>query len=128
MTADEVMRAYAEAWARGESDTAFGFYADDVVMHLPGRGGLAGSHAGKPAVVAAIRALLARTDGAEATVDVQDRLVSEDRVALVLREVVTRGGRTLDLRRVNVYRVRDGLIADIDIFEADQYEVDEFFG
>ena len=71
-------------------------------MHLPGRGGLAGSHAGKTAVVAAIRALLARTDGAEVKVEVQDRLVSEDRVALVLREVVTRAGRTLDLRRVNI--------------------------
>ena len=128
MTADQVMQAYAQAWARGEPDTAFGFYADDVVMHLPGRGGLAGSHEGKPAVVAAIRALLARTDGVSVTVEVRDRLVSEDRVALVLREVVSRGDRTLDLRRVNVYRVRDGLIADIDIFEADQYEVDEFFG
>jgi ketosteroid isomerase-like protein len=128
MTADEVMTSYAEAWARGEPDTAFRFYADDVVMHLPGRGELAGSHEGKPAVVAAIRALLARTDGAAVTVEVEDRLVSRDRVALVLHEVVTGGGRTLDLRRVNVYRVRDGLITDIDIFEADQYDVDEFFG
>jgi ketosteroid isomerase-like protein len=128
VSADEVMRAYAEAWGRGEPETAFGFYADDVVMHLPGRGGLAGSHEGKQAVIAAIRALLARTDGAAVTVEVDDRLVSADRVALVLREVVTRGDRTLGLRRVNVYRVRDGLITDIDIFEADQYEVDEFFG
>jgi ketosteroid isomerase-like protein len=127
VTADEVMRAYAEAWARGEPDTAFGFYADDVVMHLPGRGGLAGSHEGKPAVIAAIRALLARTDGDAVTVEVDDRLVSDDRVALVLREVVTRGDRTLDLRRVNVYGVRNGLITDIDVFEANQYEVDEFF-
>jgi ketosteroid isomerase-like protein len=127
MTADDVMRAYAEAWGRGEPETAFGFYADDVVMHLPGRGGLAGVHEGKSAVIAAIRALLARTDGATATVEVIDRLVSDARVALVLREVVVRGDRTLDLRRVNVYRVRDGLICDIRIFEADQYEVDEFF-
>ena len=31
-------------------------------------------------------------------------------------------------RRVNVYRVRDGKITEIDIFEADQYDVDEFVG
>jgi len=46
----------------------------------------------------------------------------------VLREVASRGDVTLELRRVNVYRIRDGKITDIDIFEADQYEVDAFFG
>src|SRR3712207_3620988 len=108
MNADEVMREYAGAWARGEPETAFGFLAEDVVMHLPGRGPLAGSHEGKAAVVAAVRALLARTDGAAVTVEVRDRLVSESAVALLLREVVTRGDEELDLRRVNVYRVRQG--------------------
>jgi hypothetical protein len=29
---------------------------------------------------------------------------------------------------VNVYRIEGGRIAEIDIYEADQYEVDEFFG
>jgi len=29
---------------------------------------------------------------------------------------------------VNVYRVQDSKIIDIDIYEAQQYEVDEFFG
>ncbi|HSV41634.1 MAG TPA: nuclear transport factor 2 family protein [Nocardioidaceae bacterium] len=128
MTADEVMQAYADAWGRGDPDGAFEFYADNVVMHLPGRGALAGTHAGKPAVVAAIRALLARTDGIPVTVEVLDRLASADRIALVLREVATREDEVLDLRRVNVYTVRDGKISDIDIFEAHQYDVDEFFG
>jgi ketosteroid isomerase-like protein len=97
-------------------------------MHLPGRSALAGEHRGKAAVVDAILALLARTDGLPVTVEVLDRLVSANTVALVLREVATRGDATLELRRVNVYRIRDGKITDIDIFEADQYEVDAFFG
>jgi ketosteroid isomerase-like protein len=128
MTADEVMQRYAAAWARGDPEAAFAFYADDVVMHLPGRSAVAGDHHGKSAVVDAIRALLERTDGLPVTVEVLDRLVSANAVALVLREVATRGDETLDLRRVNVYRVHDGLITDIAIFEADQYEVDAFFG
>jgi hypothetical protein len=49
-------------------------------------------------------------------------------VALVLREVVQRGDERLELRRVNLYRVIDSKIAAIDIFEANQYDVDEFFG
>jgi ketosteroid isomerase-like protein len=128
MSADEVMRKYAAAWARGDPEAAFTFYADDVVMRLPGRGALAGVHEGKAAVIATIQGLLARTDGIPVTVEVLERLVSDTTVALQVREVATRGDEVLDLRRVNVYSVRDGKIVDIDIYEANQYDVDEFFG
>ena len=128
MNADEVMREYAAAWGRGDPEAAFAFYADDVVMRLPGRGSLAGEHEGKPAVIAAINALLARTDDTPVEVEVVDRLTSETRVAMVLREVALRDDERLELRRANVYRVVEGRIREIDIFEADQYDVDEFFG
>lgn len=125
---DEVMSAYAAAWERGDPEAAWAFYADDVVMHLPGRSSLAGDHVGRDAVIGAIQALLARTSDTAAEVEVLDRMTSGTRVAMVVREAVVRGDERLELRRVNVYRVEDGKIAEIDIFEADQYEVDEFFG
>ena len=128
MDAGAVLDAYAAAWGRGDPEAAFEYYADDVVMHLPGRGSLAGHHRGREAVIAAITALLRRTDGLPVEVEVIDRLVSPDRVALLLREAASRGSEELDLRRVNVYRVAGGKITDIEIFEADQYDVDEFFG
>jgi hypothetical protein len=97
-------------------------------MRLPGRGSLAGEHRGRAAVVAAIRALLARAGDSSVEVEVLDRLISGQRVAMVLREATVRGDERLQLRRVNLYRVVDGKIVDIDIYEANQYEVDEFFG
>jgi ketosteroid isomerase-like protein len=124
---EDVIDAYAAAWVAGTPEVAWAFYADDIVMRLPGRGTLAGEHRGRPAVIGAIAALLARTDGTPVTVEVVDRLTSSNRVALVLREVAQRGDRVLDLRRVNLYEVVDGMIVAIDVFEADQYEVDEFF-
>ena len=48
-------------------------------------------------------------------------------MALVLRERVTREDRRLELRRTNVYRVVAGKITEIDVYEANQYEVDAFF-
>lgn len=124
----EVIAEYAAAWERGDPEAAWAFYADDVVMRLPGRGSLAGNHEGRAAVIAAIQALLAQTSDTRAEVEVIDRLESGDRIALVLREAVSRGDEHLELRRVNVYTVVDGKIAEIDIFEANQYDVDEFFG
>jgi ketosteroid isomerase-like protein len=126
--ATEVLAQYAAAWERGEPEAAFEWYAEDVVMRLPGHSRDAGVHVGKPAVIAAINALLDRTADHSAEVEVLDRLTSPSRVALMLREVVTRGDERLELRRVNVYTVRDDRIVDIDIFEANQYEVDAFFG
>ena len=61
-------------------------------------------------------------------VDVIGRLVSPTRVAMLLHEVAVRGDQRLELRRVDVYEVRDDQIVSIDAFEADQYDVDEFFG
>ena len=128
MDASEVMAAYGAAWEAGDPERAWTFYAEDVVMHLPGRGALAGDHRGRDAVIAAIQALLARTSDLSAEIEVVDRLVSPDRVALLVREAVVRGDERLELRRVNVYRVADDRIVEIDIFEANQYEVDGFFG
>jgi ketosteroid isomerase-like protein len=127
MNADDTVAAYAAAWAAGDPERAWTFYADDVIMRLPGRSDLAGEHRGRASVIAAIQALLARTGDGTAEVQVLDRLSSADRVALVLREVVTRDTARLEIRRVNVYRVDRGRIAEIDIFEADQYAVDDFF-
>lgn len=49
-----------------------------------------------------------------------------DRVALLLRERLHGGRGELVLRRANVYTVRDGRIAEIRIFEHDQYAVDAY--
>jgi ketosteroid isomerase-like protein len=122
------MAQYAEAWSRGEPEAAFEWYADNVVMRLPGRSREAGAHEGKATVITAINGLLARTGDHSAEVEVLDRLTSGTRVALLLREVVSRGDERLDLRRVNVYTVREDRIVEIDVFEANQYEVDAFFG
>jgi len=72
--------------------------------------------------------LLDRTSTASAEVEVLGWTASGDEMAVRLRETVRRGDERLELRRVNLYRVVDDKITDIDIFEANQYEVDEFFG
>jgi ketosteroid isomerase-like protein len=128
VTPEEVIAAYSSAWERGNPEGAWDFYAENVVMTLPGRGSLAGIHAGREAVIAAIRALLDRTTTVSAQVEVLDRLFSGNRVALLLREAVVRGDERLELRRVNVYRIEHDHITEIEIYEANQYEVDEFFG
>jgi hypothetical protein len=55
-------------------------------------------------------------------------LVSDERVALVVSERFAGDDGVVEIRRANVYTVRDDRIVEIWIFEGDQYAVDELFG
>jgi ketosteroid isomerase-like protein len=122
MAAADVMRRYREAAARGDFEAAFGMFADDIVFRIPGRSPFAGEHTGREAAMAYIDAARALHDGI--TVEVVDALVSEERFCLIVVEDF--GDR--QIRRANVYRVRGEQIAEVWIFEGDQYEVDALLG
>ena len=121
MAAAEVMRRYRDAAARGDFAEAFGMFADDIVFRIPGRGPFAGEHRGRDAALAYIDH--ARGLAHEVRVEVVDQLVSEERFCLIVVEHI---GDTL-IRRANVYRVRGEEIAEVWIFEGDQYEADALF-
>jgi ketosteroid isomerase-like protein len=124
--AREVIGDYLAAMERGDREAAVALYADDVVMHVPGRSAFAGERRGRDAVMAYLRAALERAEsGVE--VELVDLLAGEgDRVALLLRERLRGPRGELLLRRANVYTVRAGRIAEIRIFEHDQYAVDAY--
>jgi hypothetical protein len=54
-------------------------------------------------------------------------LASEERVALIVRERFSRPEGAVEIRRANVCRLLGDRIAEVWIFEANQYEVDELF-
>ena len=119
------MTDYIARARSGDWETAFGYFADDLVIRIPGRSAHAGEHHGKQVAIDYLRDIRERygEDGIE--VELIDMLVGEERVALLVRERFHGEDETIEIRRANVYRVRDGQIAEITIFEADQYVVDE---
>jgi ketosteroid isomerase-like protein len=127
MAAADVMRRYREAASRGDFDAAFGMFTDDVVFRIPGRSRFAGEHTGRAAAMEYLNAARALSHEAEVTLEVIDELVSEDRFCLLVAERFHRDGAETLIRRANVYRVRGDEIAEVWIFEADQYEADALF-
>jgi hypothetical protein len=85
-------------------------------------------HTGREAVTACIRRLLGRLDGLEVEVETIEAAYGPTRAFLLVRERGQRGDAILDIRRLSAYHVRDDRIVEIEIFEANQYEVDAFFG
>jgi ketosteroid isomerase-like protein len=122
MTPRELMTDYLAAAKRGDWDTAFGFFAEDIVIHIPGRS-FAGDRRGRDAAVGYIRAVRDRYRDGRIELELIDMLASEERVAVLVRERFHGDGPAVEIRRANVYRVRGGLIVEVSIFEADQYVV-----
>jgi ketosteroid isomerase-like protein len=127
MTALDIMRRYIQAVQACDWETGLGYFADDVVLRVPGRSALAGEHRGRDEAKGYLDAALARSHGAEVEVELIDMLTSEERVALVVRERFSGPGGAVEIRRANLYRIRGEEIVEIWIFEGDQYEVDELF-
>jgi uncharacterized protein len=122
-----VMQGYIATARSGDFAAAYDFYSDDIVGNVPGRSAFAGQLRGRQAVVDYIETARALSHGADVEVDVIDVLASEERVALIVREVFHLPDRDLEIRRSNVYRIGDGKITEIWIYEANQYDVDDLF-
>jgi uncharacterized protein len=126
MSATEVMESYVAAARRRDFDAAFGRFAEDIVIRIPGRSAFAGERRGRAAAMEYIDHARALSREREVELEVIDALVSEERFALLVAERFHRDGEVVEIRRANVYRVRGEEIVEIWIFEADQYAVDAF--
>jgi uncharacterized protein len=122
------MRRYLAAVQSRDWPAAFSLVAENVTVHVPGRSALAGEQQRRDAFVAYVEAALARAHGDQVEVELVDMLVSDERVALVVSERFAGDDGVVEIRRANVYTVRDDRIVEIWIFEGDQYAVDELFG
>ena len=128
MRALDLMRRYIELARAGDWDRALGFFADDVVFHIPGRSVYAGERRGREAAARYIEEARALSHGNHVELELIDMLASEECVALIVRERFDRPDGPVEIRRANVYRIEDDHIAEVWIFEHNQYEVDALMG
>ena len=119
------MTDYLSAAKRGDWDTAFGYFAEDIAVHIPGRSAFAGDPRGRDAAIGYIQAIRDHYRDGKIELELVDMLISDERVALLVRERFHRDGPPVEIQRANVYRVHGDRIVEISIFEADQYAVDE---
>jgi ketosteroid isomerase-like protein len=128
----ERMKRYAHAWMMGDQAGAMSHFADDVLMHIPGRNPLAGDyrgHAGFQQYAERLGEILGE-GGSFAVTGFHDILANDDHAIGLVHEKAERpsAGKSIELNRVVVYDLRDGKIAEIWIHDADQYALDEFLG
>lgn len=107
----------------GELDALDDLYADDVVIHYPGKNPLAGTHRNLQEFVAKFQTLL--KDGV-VTRELHDALGTDDHAVQLLKVTASASGRAHAWNAVVVYHVREGRFSEVWIHVDDQYAVDDF--
>ena len=119
-----LVESYLEASERGDRAAMLAAYSEDFVYNVFGRSPVSGTTQGQSAALDYYKKMVELSDGTYALTGVEDIMASENHAALVVNETVSRSGKTVNWKRVVLFRFRDDLIAEISLFDDKRYELD----
>jgi len=121
---EEVARTATEALSKGDIEGFITLHTDDVVVHFPGRGPLAGDYKGKDGLGQLFQKQMQMLD-APPQIDTHDILANDDHAVILNNTKGTRHGKTLEQQQVVVLHIRDGKISEAWLQFSDQQAMDE---
>lgn len=120
---EELARREIELINAGDDEAVAELYADDFVIHYPGRNPLSGVHHNLDTFFAKFEALL---DGGTLHRELHDALGTDDHAVQLLEVTAKAKGMSHTWKAVIVLHVRDRQFADAWIHVEDQYALDDF--
>ena len=124
---EDLVRRGFDAYSRGDFQALLTeFLSPDVVWHVPGRGPLAGDHAGLEAVGAHF-GRVAELSGSTHRVEVHDVVGNDSHVVVLHAARAERNGKRLDLNALHLFHVRDGKVIEAWTVHHDLYAWDGFW-
>lgn len=120
-----LVESYLEASERGDRAAMLAAFADDFVYRVFGRSPVSGVTEGQSAALDYYQKMVELSDGTYALTGVEDLMTSENAAALVVNETVERKGKSLNWKRVVLFKFRGDLISEISLFDDRRYELDE---
>lgn len=123
---EDVIRKAYDAFDRADLETIQNTFAEDVLLHVPGRSPISGDYKGKDEVLGFLGQVVSLSEG---TFKIQphDILGNDNHVVVLSRATAQRPGKTLDVPNFEVYHLRDGKITEAWFFSGDVYAEDEFW-
>jgi uncharacterized protein len=124
-----VVEQFEHAFVRGDMDEVLSLLTDDIVVHEAPSLPYPGDHRGHDGFVKLADAFLAVWE-IKTPLDLDIIDAGEDRVIVLVKfDVEARAtGRPLTLRLAEIYTVRDGKIADLDVYYRDTAAILEATG
>jgi len=122
----DVVARYATAWSCGDLMAAAACYHPDFTLRWFGRHALAGEHVGKAAALSALADFAFRTHRQRPAIIAT--LESNDRGMIIAQERLEHASRPLEVERVLVFELRDGLLWRCAVYDQDQALMDQVIG
>ncbi len=123
---EKLLRDGDEAQARGDLDAFTASFADDVIVHIPGKSSLAGDYKGKDQFVELFGRFIERAG--EYSFEPHAYLADDEHGVSLQRSHYKRGDETLDSNDMFVCHFRDGKISEFWLFSEDPDAVDAYLG
>jgi hypothetical protein len=111
---------YAAAWTSGDLAAITACYHADFTLHYFGRNALAGDHVGKAAALKTLGEFTVRTQRRLKTIITA--MAGPERGAILARETI--GPEGIEIDRLLVYTIKDDLLAECWVYDADQRFID----
>ena len=92
---EEIARGATEALSKRDMEGFFGYQADDIVLHFPGRGPMAGEYRGKDGLAKLFQQQMEILDSPP-EIETHDVLANDDHAVILNTVRATRGGQTLE--------------------------------
>ena len=123
---EKVIQQLIEAFNRREFEPVTKLFADNVVLHYPGRNRLAGDYQGKSGLLDFWQKQIEITGGS-----FQGKIVAvsqgEGNLVLIVDAIAVHDSQEYTWRRINHYHISKGRIIEGWIYEGDQYTADIVF-
>ena len=123
---EKLLRDADDAQTRGDMEAFVAFYADDVIVHIPGKSSFAGVYKGKDQFLELFGRFMERTP--EYSFEPHAYLADDEHGIILQRSHYERGNETLDSNDTFVCHFRDGKISEFWFISDDAYAVDAFLG
>ena len=120
-----IQSAY-DAFSRGDTQSVFAVFAENIVWHVPGRGPLSRDYRGHAEVAGFFEHFMGLSEGTF-RIQIDEILANRDRVVLLCTETARRAGRSWSSPQVHVWTVKDGRATAFWEYEGDQQGEDEFW-
>ena len=121
-----LVRRFCQARADKDPEAIMGCLTEDVVWRYPGRNPLSREYRGKEEVAGFFRGLRELTGGDFSS---HTERIMVDETSAFVHELPrgTRKGKSLEWRTVLMFGLRGGKIAEVDVFQNVQHELDEWW-
>jgi uncharacterized protein len=121
-----LIKSAYDAFGRGDTQSVFAVFAEDILWHVPGRGPLSRGYRGHAEVAGFFEHFMGLSEGTF-QLKIDEILANRDRVVVLCTESASRAGRSWSSRQVHVWTVKDGRATAFWEYEGDQQGEDEFW-